>query len=858
MTKLTAKTLFRTIRATFGRYMAILAIVALGVGFFTGLKSAQPSMQTTADSYLDAQKMFDFQLMSSLGFSDEDVNAFGNIDGITEAEGGRRLDILAKGENGEATVYQVFSLPEKVALPKLIEGRIPKAKNECLADAAVFSTGDIGSKIVVSEKNNADTLEQLPQKEYTIVGLAQSPRFISYDRGSTSLGNGKITGFLYVLPDAFHTEIYHEALLIGAEDTLIFSDDYDNRIAQLTPYVKEVLLKRATLRHEEIKSNAEQEISKAKSELAAGREEYNRAIASGIPADLLADSLSKLEAAKKEIEKAQTALSEMKEPKTYLLDLGSNPGCASFQNDIVIMNGIANAFPAFFVLIAALVCITTMTRMVNDERTQIGTLKAIGYSDMTISLKYILYASSAALIGCVAGFFIGTSVIPQIIWAVYGMSYGFSALIYYFSPLMYSCCLAVSVIGSVAVTLFACHRELNGKPAELVRPKAPCSGKRIFLERIKPLWNRLSFLNKVTIRNGFRYKRRMIMMLLGIGGCTALIVTGFGLRDSVANILDYQYDEIMLYDASVSFQTGGQAQAEIEALLSERAQTFTFGYQDTLTIHSKQAEKEATVIAVSAKEADRYFGLHDGNKNISYPDKAEAVISSKLADKISVKVGDTITMTFGEKTVVYTIVGICDNFLNHYVYISPESIPDYSSNVAYILQQDNSSEINRTAAELRSVDGVEYVTITSEERALTEKSMSAMNYIVILVILFAGALSFVVLYNLTNINIIERIREVATVKVLGFQSGETASYVLRENLMLSVLGGLLGLGLGRLLHWYVMLQVQVDAMTFDVRISFFSYMLSFLCAIVFTLIANLLMRFKLEKVNMAESLKSVE
>ena len=858
MTNLTAKTLFRTIRSTFGRYIAILAIVALGVGFFTGLKNAQPSMQTTADEYLDAQNMFDFQLMSSLGITDEDVDAFANIDGITAAEGDWRLDILAEGENGETPVYQVFSLPEKVALPKLTEGRSPRTENECLADAAVFSSQDIGGKIVLSSENSSDTLEQLPQKEYTIVGLAQSPRFISSDRGSTSLGSGEITGFLYVPQEAFHAEIYHEALLAGAEDTLIFSDDYDDRITELSPRVEKVLQERALSRYDEIKSEAEQELSKAKAQLETGREEYDRAIASGIPAGLLADSLSELEAAEEEIEEAETALSEMEEPKTYLLDLNSNPGCASFQNDIIIVDGIANAFPAFFVLIAALVCITTMTRMVNDERTQIGTLKAMGYSDTVISLKYIFYASSAALIGCIAGFFIGTSVLPQIIWAVYGMSYDFSGLIYYFSPLMYGCCLAISVLGSVAVALFACHRELNGKPAELIRPKVPGSGKRIFLERIKPLWNRLSFLSKVTIRNGFRYKRRMTMMLLGIGGCTALMVTGFGLRDSVANILDYQYDEIQLYDASISFEAGETTQDEINALLSDRTQDYTFGYQDDVTVYSEQSEKEATVIAVPAAEAGQYFDLHNKSGDISYPGKTEAVVSSKLADKIDVLPGDNVTLNFGETTVTYTVSGICDNFLNHYVYVSPESIPGFAPNAAYLLEQDEDSGIDRLAAGLRSIDGVEYVSIAAEERALMEKSMSAMDYIVILVILFAGALAFVVLYNLTNINIIERIREVATVKVLGFHSGETASYVLRENLMLSVLSGLLGLGLGKLLHWYVMLQVQVDAMTFDMRISILSYLLSFLCTIVFALIANLLMRFKLEKVNMAESLKSME
>ncbi len=618
MTNMTARTLFRTIRSTIGRYIAIFAIVALGVGFFTGLKNAQPSMQKTADEYLDEQNMFDFRLISTLGFTGEDVDAFADIEGITGAEGGWQLDVLTEGDDGETLVYQLFSMPENVALPVLTEGRMPEAENECLADAAVFSSEDIGSTIVVSSENSSDTLEQLTQTEYTIVGLAKSPRFISSDRGSTALGNGEVAGFLYVPQEAFNSEVYHEILLTTeAGDTLIFSDEYDDLIAELTPLVEEVLQERALARYDEIASEAEEEISEARSELEAAREEYNLAIASGIPADSLADSLSELEAAEAEIEEAENALSEIEKPDTYLLDLDSNSGCASFQSDIVIVDGVANAFPVFFVLIAALVCITTMARMVNDERTQIGTLKALGYSDWVISLKYIFYASSAAFIGCIAGFFIGTGGLPQIIWAVYGINYGFADLAYYFSPLMYGCCLAISVLGSVAVTLFACRQELNGKPAELIRPKAPDSGKRIFLERIKPLWNRLSFLGKVTIRNGLRYKGRMVMMLLGIAGCTALIVTGFGLRDSISNILDYQYDEIHLYDVSVSFEAGETAQNEIDALLSDGAQDYTFGYQDDLMVYSEQSEKEATVIAVSAEDAGLYFDLHDGSDSIS-------------------------------------------------------------------------------------------------------------------------------------------------------------------------------------------------------------------------------------------------
>ena len=588
MTNMTSKTLFRTIRSTFGRYAAILAIVALGVGFFMGLKNAQPAMQTTADEYLDDLNMYDFQLISTLGLTSGDIEAFSEIDGIEDAEGGWRLDVLANSDSGETVAYQALSMPDRIAIPKLVYGRMPQDEDECVVDASVFSPEDVGKVLTLSEGNDSSTLEQLKYTEYKIVGLVNSPRFISNDRGSTSLGGGTVAGFLYLSKDAFDSDVYHEALLSGAEDLMVFSDEYDDRIEIMSSRVEDVLQERALMRYNEIKSDAQQQISEARAELEDGQAQYDQAISSGVPEELLSDSIAELKQAQREIDEAEDELSELEEPETYVLDLDSNSGCASFENDIAIVDGIANAFPIFFVLIAALVCVTTMTRMVNDERTQIGTLKALGYSEVVISLKYIIYASSAAVIGCVAGFFIGTGVIPQIIWEVYDIRYGFTTLVYYFDPVMYGWCLAVSIFGSIGVTMFACHRELIEKPAELIRPKAPVNGKRIFLEKIRPLWNRLSFLNKVTLRNAFRYKKRMVMMLLGIGGCTALIVTGFGLRDSIANILNYQYDEIMLYDAAVSFDSGEISESEIDTLLSDRNVEHILGYQEDMLVSSEK------------------------------------------------------------------------------------------------------------------------------------------------------------------------------------------------------------------------------------------------------------------------------
>lgn len=853
--KMTLKTLMRTIRATFGRYVAIFAIVALGIGFFTGLKSAKPSMQKTADEYLNELNMYDFQLMSTLGFTQEDIDAFADTQGISAAEGSVYADVLADFDGAGDLAYRIYSLPEEVALPKLMSGRLPLAANECIVDAEIFTEDDIGKTLVLSGNNESDTLEQFNQTEFTIVGTAQSPRYISIDRDSTSLGSGKVEGFVYILPDAFETDVYMEALLSCESDELLFSDEYYEMIDSVEPSVKSVLQERADMRYDEIISDANAELSDARAELDSGWERYNTALESGIPEQMLADALSQLESGEEDYSAAQAEVDAIKPPTTYLLDLDSNSGCSTYKNDIVVVDGIAYVFPAFFVIIAALVCITTMTRMVNDERTQIGTLKALGYSYITISLKYILYASSAALLGCVAGFFLGTGVLPQIIWSVYDISYGFSDLVYHFSFVMYACCLAISLAGSVAVTLYACRRELSENPAELVRPKSPPNGKRILLEYIKPIWSRMSFLSKVTIRNAFRYKKRMVMMLLGIGGCTALMVTGLGIRDSVAHILDYQYDEIMLYDASATYDS--DSADSVEEFLDDRSGGYITGYQDTMTVSSGSGEKDANVIALNAQESEGYFDLHDSKEEIPYPTGYEAVVSSKLASQLGVSAGDRIFLNFDGDSVGYTVTGVCDNFVNHYVYISEESVSDYAPNAAYIMQGEQ-EDIQAIAAGLRAIDGVSYVSVIEQERALMENSMSSMDYIVVVVVLFAGALAFVVLYNLTNINIIERMREVATVKVLGFRPGETASYVLRENIIFSVIGGLIGLGVGWLLHGYVMAQVHVDAMTFDVRISALSYVIAFACTIGFTVIANIIMRFKLDKVNMAESLKSVE
>ena len=1105
MNRYTLKMLLRSIRASLGRYLAILAIVALGVGFFAGLKSAMPAMVSTADEYLREQRMYDFRLLSTLGFTREDEEAFRAMDGAAEAEGAYFADAAVE-RGDERSVIHFASVTRRVAVPLLTAGRMPVKPGECLADDAAFSEKDLGSVLTVSGENDADTLDLLSRDEYTIVGLARSPRYISVDRGSTSLGSGSVKGFVLLTPAGFSSEAYHEMLLWCDLPGEIYSDGYVSARDRLETRVKSFLSRRGQLRYESIRAEAEAEFAKGQKEIDDGWAEYEKgkaeaeaelsdalkklndgraeldqgwkdlengrrqleegmaaipgareeieknkqtleeseeqlklfrtlmdrakeelqtreqelrelleredaakyaalapyyeavitaqaevtilegeieAIRSGqgdsslLPeleerltdararlsqaqAELeaaeaaydpdtaeimdveeiigrihayvddlddqlkegekqladgkaqLADAEAKLDAAErdypknleklrkaaaklnkgeKELEqgwkdyeegkaKAEAELADAKDKllkaeadlaaarkefedsvrlEVYTLNRSSNAGYVTFENDTGIVDAIANAFPIFFVLIAALVCTTTMTRMVNDERTLIGTMKAMGYGSGAIMSKYLLYAGSSALLGCLGGYYIGTAAIPRIIWVAYNISYHYTDLNYFFNGVMYTLCLVVAVPGTLLVTWLACRSELTGQPAELIRPKAPAAGKRILLEYVKPLWNRMSFLSKVTIRSAFRYRSRVVMMLLGIGGCTALMVAGFGVKDSIADISRYQYEEIILYDLELTLDPDRIGEREAEQYWAQQAEAWTFIRKESAEVSKNGGEeKTARIVAADKGSLEGLISLHTASEELAFPGKGEAVLTEKLSERLKARPGDTITLRLDSgDSVTLTVTGVCKNYLGHFVYTDMESLPSPEFGTAVVRLRDREAA-DRLAASLRAVDGVEYVAQTARERDTIEQSMASLDLLVVMLVVCSGILAFITLYNLTNINIMERTREIATVKVLGFLPGETASYILRENLMLSALGAALGLFLGKLLHRFVLDLVDVEGMTFDVRVFPKSYAISFFITILFALGTNAVMRLKLEKVNMADSLKSVE
>lgn len=783
------KLTWRSIKTFFGRYLALLLIVALSAGFFAGLKITTDAMEHTGDEYMEEQGLYDYRVFSAVGFTREDVDKYAELPYIKVAEGTNSVDAMVSfGSNSRP--YKLLAVTEETNLASLVAGRMPAAKNECVVDDERFDEDDIGKKIRISDENDATVTSLIDGDEFTIVGIVNSPLYLSLDRGTTSIGSGAVHAYVYLSEEAFAGDTYTEINLLLGEREAIYSDEYDELV-----------------------------------------------------------------------EKYEAEITDMAGEYGYVLTRNENAGYVSFENDISIISGVANIFPIFFILIAMLVCITTMTRMVDEERTQIGVLKALGYSDMAIMAKYLLYAGSATLLGWAVGYFVCTWGLPLIFWSAYGAIYDFALLLYLFSPELAVLTLAVSLISILGSTFISCRKELVSVPAQLIRPRAAKNGKRILLERISVLWNRLSFLQKITLRNMFRYKRRLIMMLVGIGCCAGLVVTAFGVRDSMIDIGELQFEKVQKYNVEATFTEGSEE--NVRAKLDELEKIDRY---DMVSVRWVDVIGEETMNSVNLMSFDdtdslgEFWDFHNGEETVAYPEKGEAVINRKIAEKLNVAVGDSIEIRDSDmQTCTVTVSGIFDNYIYNYVVVSAETYEDvygqWQANTALISVNGDTED---TAKVLTKMSEIKSVSQLSKIKENVDNALSCLDYIIWLIVLFSGALAFIVIFNLTNINLAERSREIATVQVLGFYPKETESYVLRENLVLSVLASVIGLPLGTLFHHVVMSMVLIDSFSFNMYVAPESYVLAFVCTVLFAVIVNLFMKRQIAKIHMAESLKAVE
>ena len=575
----------------------------------------------------------------------------------------------------------------------------------------------------------------------------------------------------------------------------------------------------------------------------------------------------KIADAENKIADAKQELADVEKPDTFVLERNTNIGYSCFENDSEIVAQVAKVFPVFFVLVAALVCITTMSRMVEEQRTQIGVLKALGYSERAVMSKYMFYSGSAAFMGCAIGYPIGIILFPGVIWHTYQLMYHALPMKYIFDWKLALASFTAAMLCSLGTTWMSCRYELGETAASLMRPKAPKAGKRVFLEYIPAVWNRLKFLHKISIRNLFRYKGRFFMMIIGIGGCTALLVAGFGIRDSVGDFAEVQYEEILIADASISIKDveGDKIPEELSHLLKDSCKDSLLMYQASWDMLSGDYVKETTLISLNEnKGLEKYMKLHtrDGVE-LGYPGPGEVFLCEALSDRYDAEVGDDIIFRNEDmKEIHVKVAGVFENHVFNYAFISKETMEEelgepLDMNSAFVNFKDG-EDIYKAQTALGKNENVTGVTLYEEFKERMSKMMSRLDYIVLVVICSAAGLAFVVLYNLTNINITERLREIATIKVLGFFRNETSAYVFRENFALTAFGVAFGLVLGIFFHKYIMSQIVVDMVAFKTTILPMTFVLSVVLTFVFTIIVNAVMGLKLEKINMAESLKSVE
>ena len=582
------------------------------------------------------------------------------------------------------------------------------------------------------------------------------------------------------------------------------------------------------------------------------------------------ENTQKLLDAKEEIKKEQDKIDSI-EGKYYFFDRTDNIGYSGLKDSINSLDSIASVFPVFFFLIAVLICLTTMTRMVEENRGEIGTLKALGYNDLEISRKFVVYASLASIIGSVIGILIGCNILPQIINTPYGSLYNLPSLDIYYYPSYVIQSILISILCTVGAALYVLRVELKSTPSNLMRAKAPKIGKKILLERITPLWKRLNFNQKVTFRNIFRYKQRMIMTVFGIAGCMAMLVTGYGLQDSNNGMLEKQFNKLWKYDAMVIFNDSSNDE---ETKKYNNTLNNLKGYESKLGIHqetvtfSKEDMNKQSVTMYVPKDIDKindFILLNDRKSEKEYKISDNGVIiTEKLAKLLDASVGDTITLNDEENNPYKVKVdNICENYFAHYIYMSPayyEKTFGKSVNYNMELLNFDSKKMNKDeiSNKIMNCYNVINVTLMSDIKKSTEESSANLDMIMLVIIIASGCLAFVVLYNLNNVNVSERIRELSTIKVLGFYDNEVTMYILRENIILTFLGVLGGALLGKLLHTFILYTSETDNIMMYPEISIKGYLFSALITIFFSMIVMVMMHIKLKKVDMIDALKSNE
>lgn len=1194
------KDFWREVGHTKSRFFSIMILVALSVAFLSGLKATAPDMKHTGDDYLDSLHLADFQVLSTLGLTDEDIDALKEQENIENAEGEYVLDAFAAA-GGSETVVKILSLSEQGISDVLLrEGRMPARADECVVEEGMLSLLDIAIGDTITLTPGSKMEDALADDTYTVVGTVRSPVYISVERGTSTIGSGTARAYLYLPRDAFALDYYTAAYVrvSGAAEMTAFYDDYDDYIDDVIDSLEDFADARAQLRHDELveeateklddaqkeldeaKAEADEKLGDAekelkdarkklddgwrdyrdgqqeladsrvklddaKAELENGEQEYqdglaeyeeavaeyekglaeyedgrkkyeqsqqqlnagaqelaegkkqldegqkqldalgstvtgaldgtgspyedkpdqliedlgkgdqtaaattdaaldgmrarlsagiaqaqstidtlngqiaqlsaalqnpalsdeeraryekglaeaqaglaqaeaqkaqmeqqlaqlkdvnsgsiaqskqqldkgqaayssgraelaagSRELAAGkkqldeakaelddVPAQLqeakqklsdarkelddgwkeyydgeekyadgkqeLAEAYAKLQSGEKDyraglreyedgkaeadekiadaqakIADARRKVADIESCEWYLFGRSYNPGYTGFGQDAERMANLASVFPVIFFLVAALVCLTTMTRMVEEQRVQIGSLKAMGYSGLAISRKYIFYGLLPSLTGGLIGLVIGYILFPKMIFTAYQIMYQVPDIELRAYPGISVFSVLAAVACTTLATLWACLATLRETPASLMRPRTPKAGKRVFLEYIRPLWKRMSFTHKVTARNLFRYQKRFWMTVIGIGGCTALIIAGFGMRSSLLFTMTRQYDELFHYSAQVTLADNvlSEEREAVEDFLSSDARIVSYvpATASSATVATSGYSTTAYIEVMASDEIGKVVDLFDykSGEPITMGDDG-VYINQKLSELLGVKIGDTFFLD-GEGRGDVTVAGIYEHYTGHFIYMTPtyyeNTLHAGSEPNAYLMNftSDDTDTCNAIFEKLLDLSGVATTSRMRDTQDTYMHSMERVDFVVVIIILAAAALAMVVLFNLSNINITERQRELATIKLLGFYDREVSAYVYRENIVLTVFGILIGCFMGHWLHIYLVRSTEIDLMMFGRQTKATAYLYAAILTTIFSFLVNVLAHFRMKKIDMVESLKSAE
>ncbi len=916
MKKTRRKNILRSVFGSLNRFLSILFIVALGAGFMAGLAATSPDMYDTADSYMDEYRWYDVDIKSTLGFSDSDIDALSRL-GISDAmQPAAVMDMVLAKEDVSYTA-RVFGILDDEAQTDinrfcLMEGRLPQDASECVIQSTSGGYSEkmpaLGEVLTLSPDNaDYDALQGMVDRTYmTVVGIAESPMCISVEPDSTNVGSGSIGLDVFIMEDFFTLDYPTDIFITvsGAAELNTFSDEYDEKIDGAVRSIEGIEDERTELRSEEFRSEIEkavtflrdaaalaESIADVQISLAADgamRAALNASITETISASdpafagMLGEVSENAAARFKNEEyseppfltdlrsglgEAEAAIEDFEDAFWIIRTRDDSAGYSNYDGNVSKVAALAKIFPVFFFVVALLVALTTMTRLIEENRTQIGTLKALGFSNGQIVAEYMAYSLCAAVLGCALGFAVGFRIFPWAISSAYGMMYFLPETKTPFRLNIVAWVAPVTIVSILLATLWACFDEFRSCPASLMLPKAPAAGKRVLLERITPIWKRLSFNYKVTFRNLFRYKKRLFMTVIGVAGCSALLLTGFGLRDSITDIVDKQFGEIYRYELTMVCDEADAAEndATLRSFLedSDSVESYCRCAQETGRVSFEgEAQSVSLIVPKSGDPFAECLALRDRKKGtpIAFPETG-VVLTEKLCEELGIKAGDTVTLENedGRKKAV-SVEAITENYIAAYAYLSEEtylelfgSQPDISFIFCCIPE---GTDGNEAAAEALESHHVLYSRSSMSLKDTFAESIKSIDGVIAVLILAAGLLSIVVLYNLNNVNICERRKELATLRVLGFYTHEIEQYIFRESNILSFFGSLVGLGIGVWLHSFVVRTVEVNSVMFGRNIYPLSFLYSIVISVVFTLIVNLIMKRTIGKIDMVEAMKS--